>query len=502
MRDERLGSRLNRAMNLAFYEMTQSDRSIDVGASTGARGGRRYFSRRGGSELRAAVGATLEEAATVRADAATRAPAAGRGARSESGAARPRIRFIHNYFYPDLSSVSQVITDIARYLADQGCAVSVVASKNLYGGGGSSGLATRERLGKVRVRRVWAPSFGRLSLLGRMLDQLAFMAGATRSALFAPRADTVVLLTNPPLFAALGLLLKALRRERFVYVVMDLYPDVAIRSGHLRAHSPLARMLRWMTRATLRSAHRVVVLGECMKERVLAYGVAPGKVEVIRNWASDEVVEPVGHAENAFRTAMGWDGKFVVMYSGNMGVAHAFDDILEVARRNRDRDDIVFAFIGDGVRRAEIEQLRAREGLSNVVLLPYQEQSTLSFSLGAADAHLITLRSGFEGLVVPSKVYGAMAAARPILYVGDRSGDVARMVEEQDIGFVIPQGGVDELESAILRLAEDRGAGERLGLRAREALVRRYSRKEALAHYRRVLLASESKLRLAAEGSP
>jgi glycosyltransferase involved in cell wall biosynthesis len=380
-----------------------------------------------------------------------------------------------------------VITDIAGHLADEGCSVSVIASKNLYNGGAQSRLAARERLGSIRVRRVWAPSFGRITLPGRILDQLSFMVGATCSALFAPRADTVVLLTNPPLFAALGMLLKRLRRERFVYVVMDLYPDVAVNSGHVSPKSLLTRSLRWLTRRTLRSADSIVVLGECMKRRVLEYGARPEQVEVIRNWADEEAVEPVPPELNLFRKSRGWDDTFVVMYSGNMGVAHSFDDILEVARRFRDRSDVVFVFVGDGVRRAEIESFREREELQNVTLLPYQEQSRLAFSLSAADAHLVSLREGFEGLVVPSKAYGIMAAARPIIYQGDPGGEIARMVADNEAGLLVRQGDVDALEAAVVRLMEDRPFARRLGERGRQVLVEQYSRRAALARYRVVL---------------
>jgi glycosyltransferase involved in cell wall biosynthesis len=299
--------------------------------------------------------------------------------------------------------------------------------------------------------------------------------------------DTVVLLTNPPMFAALGLLLRRLRGERFVYVVMDLYPDIATKSGFLREDSFTTHFLRWVTRRTIRGADRVIVLGACMEARVLAYGGRAERVEVIRNWADDEMIRPVAADGNPFRAEQGWGRKFVVMYSGNMGVAHRFDDILEVARRRRADTDLVFAFIGDGVRRKEIEAFRERHGLENVCLLPYQSADRLALSLGAGDVHFVSLRDGFEGLVVPSKSYGIMAAARPILYQGGRSGEIARMVLEHGIGEVVAEGDADALERVIVTLRDDPERAARLGCRAREVLQRDYSRDAALARYRRVL---------------
>jgi glycosyltransferase involved in cell wall biosynthesis len=224
-----------------------------------------------------------------------------------------------------------------------------------------------------------------------------------------------------------------------------------------------------------------------MEERVLSYGAPRERVDVIRNWADDEAIRPVAAEGNPFRAEQRWEGKFVVMYSGNMGVAHRFDDILEVARRLRDDPSLIFAFIGDGVRRKEIEEARERHGLENVCLLPYQSADRLALSLGAGDVHFVSLREGFEGTVVPSKTYGIMAAARPILYQGGRSGEIARMILDHGIGEVVPERDVDALERVIAALRHDPERTKRLGCRAREVLQRDYSRNAALARYRCVL---------------
>ena len=173
-----------------------------------------------------------------------------------------------------------------------------------------------------------------------------------------------------------------------------------------------------VTGMTIKGADRVVVLGTCMLEEVIGYGVDPRKAKIIHNWADEKSIRPLDPNENKFRKAHGLEGKFVIMYSGNMGVVHQFEDILEVARRLRGRSDICFVFIGDGVRHGELVDFQHRYGLKSILLLPYQDRSCLGESLGAGDLHFVSLRNGFEGLVVPSKVYGIMAAARPMVYPG------------------------------------------------------------------------------------
>ena len=401
-----------------------------------------------------------------------------------------RIRFIHGYFYPDLSAGSQIITDIAFYLSSQGHQVSVITSRGRYAGGGQSSFSAKEIVKGVSIRRVWSPSLGKGSTLERFLDQTCFAVGATIAALFARRADTVVVLTNPPLLAVLGLVLRRLKGERFVYVVMDLYPDVAIRAGLLKARSISARMMSWVTGMTIKGADRVVVLGTCMLEEVIGYGVDPRKAKIIHNWADEKSIRPLDPNENRFRKAHGLEGKFVIMYSGNMGVVHQFEDILEVARRLRGRSDICFVFIGDGVRHGELVDFQHRYGLKSILLLPYQDRSCLGESLGAGDLHFVSLRNGFEGLVVPSKVYGIMAAARPVVYQGSQKSDIGYMIAEKGIGVIVSEGDVNALESAILKLYSDRALTEILGKSARAVLEEEYSMQRAMDAYEDIFISA------------
>jgi glycosyltransferase involved in cell wall biosynthesis len=305
--------------------------------------------------------------------------------------------------------------------------------------------------------------------------------------LVAPRADAVVFLTNPPLFACLGLLLKRLRGERFVYVVMDVYPDVAVRAGVLRVGSVATRLLRRVARAAMAGADSVVVLGDDMREAAVRGGADPGKVSVIRNWADPAAIVPVAHEGNRLRKAWGLDGKFVVAYSGNFGVSHSFEELLAAAEALAEDDGIRFLLIGGGVRFRDVERAVAARNLGNVVMMPYRDESELSGSLSAGDVHYISLRPGFEGLVVPSKAYGAMAAGRPIIYQGNAAGEIAAMVAREGIGVVVPPGDGNALRAAILAMRRDAATRERMGAAARKALEEKYSADAGFALYRRVL---------------
>ncbi|MDA8122936.1 MAG: glycosyltransferase family 4 protein, partial [Deltaproteobacteria bacterium] len=242
-----------------------------------------------------------------------------------------------------------------------------------------------------------------------------------------------------------------------------------------------------IARVPLRAADVVVVLGEDMKDVVIREGACPEKIVTIRNWADPGKIHPVPHVENRFRREWGIDGKFVIEYSGNLGVSHSFDDLLAVADILSDHDDIRFLVIGGGIRLKEVEKAVASKRLANVLIKPYQDASDLAHSLSAGDVHYISLRNGFEGLVVPSKAYGIMAAGRPIIYQGAEDGEVARMVAKEGIGYVIPPGDRKSLCDSILSLYRDKEGRIQMGAAARRALEEKYSAAEGLAAYQKVL---------------
>ena len=401
------------------------------------------------------------------------------------------IRFIHQYFFPDISSVSQVISQIAFSLAETGEKVSVICSRNRYDGKRSNPLSSSEQINGVDVSRCWGPSFGRESFsLGRILDMGSFCIQSAIRGLFSPPADTLVFLTNPPLYSIVGSWIRKFRGGRFVYILMDVYPDIMVRAGVLKEGGLAARILCRIARVPLRAADVVVVLGEDMRQVAIRSGASPEKVVTIRNWADPKKIHPVLPTENRFRREWDFDGKFVVEYSGNLGVSHSFDDILSVAEELSDHDEIRFLFAGGGVRFKEVEKFVVSKELRNVILKPYQDASDLSNSLSVGDVHYVSLRNGFEGLVVPSKAYGIMAAGRPMIYQGNEGGEIAQMIVRERCGLVVPEDDRAGLRDGILRLYRDREMATRMGMLARRALEEKYSASIGLAEYRKVLAAA------------
>jgi glycosyltransferase involved in cell wall biosynthesis len=252
-------------------------------------------------------------------------------------------------------------------------------------------------------------------------------------------------------------------------------------------HALLTKLMDWLSTFALRQADTVIAIGRCMAHRLEAKGIIPERLYVIPNWMNENLVRPVEHQNNQFRMKWNLAGKFVILYSGNMGHYHSFDDILTVAKRMQGRDDVAFVFIGGGARYDEIKAWIENHQLTNVLLFPYQDMYMLSHSLSAGDLHFVTLTEACTGLAVPSKSYGIFAAGRPILYQGSPDGEIARVIQEEGVGTVVPLGAVEALYQCILTYMSQPDLSQRQGQKARALMEGRYSRVNALEHYTRVL---------------
>ncbi|BDG09635.1 glycosyltransferase family 4 protein [Anaeromyxobacter paludicola] len=394
-----------------------------------------------------------------------------------------KLLLLNQFFHPDLAATAQLATDLAEDLAAAGVSVTALAGRGSYLGGGT--LPARERHRGVEIRRVAATSLGKRTLAHRALDYGSFYAAAAVELLRLPRQDVVLAMTTPPLIAAAALAVRPLRGAKLVYWVQDLYPEIAVAMGVLGPRAPATAAMRAASRQVLSRADAVVVLGEAMRDRVLAAGARADRVEVIPNWADGRAVRPVPHGENPLRAELLGDARHLVMYSGNMGRAHDLQTLLDAARLLREHRDVRFVFLGDGERRREVE-LAARE-LPNVRLGPYQPRDRLALSLSAADLHLASLQPAFLGLVEPSKLYGILAAGRPTLFAGPEECEVARTLSREACGVVVPNGAAERLADAVLQLTRTDDARIRMGELARAALEKHHDRRVACRSFERLL---------------
>lgn len=401
-----------------------------------------------------------------------------------------RIVFLNRYFYPDYSSTSQLLTDLAFYLAGRGHDVHVVTSRLRYEERGAS-LPSAELANSVKIHRIWTSRFGRDNLLGRAVDYLTFyLSAGWRVWRLARRDDTLVAKTDPPLISIVAAVVARLRGARLVNWVQDVFPETAIALGVSGVSGWLGGVLQRMRDASLRQAAMNIALGEKMAGYLVGRGRLHDRVKVIHNWVDDDAIVPIPPERNRLRQLWGLADKFVVGYSGNMGRAHEFETILEAAVQLRPETDIVFLFIGGGNQKAYLEEETVKRGLTQVLFKPYQDREVLSESLGAADVHLVSLRPELECFIVPSKFYGVAAAGRPVVFIGTPDGEIGGTVRLGRCGAVVRPRESVELAKVVRALRDDGDLKREWGRNARRLIDEKFSRKRAMNLWCNVLLAA------------
>jgi colanic acid biosynthesis glycosyl transferase WcaI len=399
-----------------------------------------------------------------------------------------KVVFVNRYFHPDFSATSQMLSDLAFGLARQGFEVSVVASRQLYDQARAT-LAAEEVIDGVTVHRVYSTRFGRSGTLGRLCDYLSFHAAAALKLRGLLGADHVVVAkTDPPLLGVTVGIVARSRGARTINWLQDLFPEVlgAVTVENKLAQS-LVRALTNIRNRSLAAAHENVVIGDRMARHVQQQGVSSRSLRVIENWSDGQVVSPRSRQGNALRGEWQLARQMVVGYSGNLGVAHEFDTILDAAEQLLERTDIVFLFIGAGSRLAWLKGQVQQRGLVNVRFQPYQSRERLAESLSVPDVHLVCLRPDMEGLIVPSKFYGVLAAGRACIFIGDPEGEIAVQVRRLRCGMAVRSYDAPDLVKQLKDLADDPKALAELGERARSAFEQKFERGVAVQKWAQLL---------------
>jgi glycosyltransferase involved in cell wall biosynthesis len=337
----------------------------------------------------------------------------------------------------------------------------------------------------VTIHRVWHTQFAKGFLPGRAVNYISFLLTSLWAACWTQRPDVVVVETDPPLLSLIGGLLQRWRGAQLIVYLQDIHPDIAVALGKLRANW-LTRLLRRRLFAVYCRADRVVVLSRDMRQHVIAGGVSAERVVIVPNWIDVSVVYPIKQA-NVFRQRHGIEGRFLVMYSGNLGLCQRLEDVIAAAEVLRARTDILFLLVGAGVLQRQLEAQVARLSLANVRFLPYEPKSRLAESLSAADVHLVPLDARVAACLMPSKFYGVLASGSPLIAVAPEACELAQLAREHGLGLVVPPGDPAALAAAIERLASQPAELFEMGRRARRLAERQFDRRTVTARFADVL---------------
>jgi glycosyltransferase involved in cell wall biosynthesis len=395
------------------------------------------------------------------------------------GERRPRLLVLNQYYWPGPEATAHLLTELCESLADE---LDVHVITGARGAEARPGHLVRNG---VAVERVHSTAFARARLALRGLNYCTFLAGALARGLAAERPDAVLCMTDPPMLGAVGVLVARRHGVPLVVVSEDVFPEIA--TALHRLENPLVvAALRRTVSYYLRRAERVVAIGETMRRRLEEKGAPGERVRVIPNWADASRLTPLPK-ENSWAAEHGLTGRFVVMHSGNVGHTQDLDSLVLAAARLRDLDDLVVVIAGTGARREEVKRLAASLGLDNVLFLPYQPDERLSESLSSADVHVVGLAPGLAGYVVPSRLYGILAAGRPVIAAVEAESETAEIVTGAGCGVVVPPASPERLAEAIRECRAGAVDLAGLGRAGREFAEREGDRSIAVARYRELL---------------
>ena len=364
--------------------------------------------------------------------------------------ARPRVIFVNRFYWPDEPATAQLLTDLAEALAKAGHLVTIITSRQANGS-----VAKTELRHGVEIIRVPGPRLGRRNALLKAVDFFGFALGALRqiSGLLKPH-DVLVVMTDPPLLSIPATWVARRRGARVVHWIQDVYPEIAMSVSGVG----IASLLRpWRDRAW-QNADACVVLGDDMSSFVRARGVVDQRIIVSPNWAPAGLTTQPNLAIGNLRLSWGLVGKFVVMYSGNLGRVHDLTPIVLIAEQLRTESDIVFIFVGEGAQKKQLQSTANKRALKNILFRPAMPRYDLGTTLALANVHLVTLRGGCESFVFPSKLYGIAAVGRPVLFIGPRNCELAQTVTNQGFGQAFAR---DDIASATAVIRELRNRPDR-----------------------------------------
>lgn len=386
------------------------------------------------------------------------------------------ILLLNEYYPPDTSATAKMAAPIAETLA-QHHKVTVVAGRPSYDPDTFYpwALLRSDLCNGVRVERVGSTAYPRHQMRRRVSNYLSYLALAVPRAL-AIHPDVVLAMTDPPIAGIAGAFIARMTRCPFVYSICDLYPEMAVAGNILK---PSVWTHRWenMHRRALKQAARVIVLGDDMRERIVAKGVAPERVAVVRGGATLPTYTPDLGDPSVLKIVdeIRCGFPFVVLHAGNLGFYGAWNTLVGAAELLRN-ENTALVFVGDGASRAAIQASASNS--TNVRFLPFRPVEQIPHVMLAGDVHVVTIRRGLEGVVVPSKLYSILAMGRPVLVVASPSSDAARIVVESGCGLTADPDDPAAVAAAIRELRSNPARLALMGRRAREAAAKYAKLKE------------------------
>ena len=375
------------------------------------------------------------------------------------------VIFLTQLFYPEMVSTGQTMTELAEELVRQGVAVDVICGPPTVSVNKANSPLPKKMMHQgIKIRRVWGTQLSKLNFWGKLINQITFSLSVIIFLLTHRIHAPILVNTNPPFLAWICAISRRLGGPQFIYLIFDVYPETAIECGVLSQKSIISKLWRQINRFTYSQAQTVIVIGQCMKKRLLPYCSPSQKNKLIQThiWADDTLLRTT--KTDTFRSKWGFTSDhFIVLYAGNIGRFHDMETIMAAAAELKSNTSIQFVFVGEGHQKQWCQDYTTTHQLSNCHFYPYVDKKDLPKLLATANVGLVSLNANQWGLSVPSKAMGIMAASRPVIGIMPYQSEISHLITENNCGVVVPNRHSTALANAITQLYNSPDKGKTMG---------------------------------------
>ncbi|MEH7583578.1 glycosyltransferase family 4 protein, partial [Priestia megaterium] len=392
-----------------------------------------------------------------------------------------------------VASTGQILRELAEGMIDE-FDITIVCVVPSYTGKVADEykkkMFYKEEINGIKVIRIRVPEFSKSNKLSRVKNILSYFIGAMIATFKVGKMDYVYSISQPPILGGLlGVWGKWMKRAKYIYNIQDFNPEQTMAVGYSKNKLALKAMM-WFDKFSCRQADKVIVVGRDMVETLKGRfkGRKVPNHTFINNWIDEKEIYPLPADHKkvvAFKEKYGLQDKFIIMYSGNLGLYYDLENLMNVIEKFKDREDVIFAFVGEGTIRKNLVQYTEKNNLQNVRFIPYQDKADLIYSLNAGDVHWCLNAKGIKGVSVPSKLYGIIAAGKPILGALEKGSEARLIIEETQCGYVTEPGKYKEVEELIQRFLDEKESNKltKMSERGREYLVRNLTKDVSINKY-------------------
>lgn len=400
---------------------------------------------------------------------------------------KKKLWVVTELYYPEETSTGYYLTQIAEGLAED-YDVKVLCGQPNYSARGVR-ASKREIHKQVEIFRSFGTTLDKNIIFFRLINMLTLSLSIFLNALFyLDKGDSVLVVTTPPSLPFVTALASLLRGTSYILLIHDNYPEILIAAEKTKAESILVKILNFSNRWLYKYASKIIVVGRDMEKLILRKTEGLDiPIKTIPNWAELETVEPADRNKNPLLQDLKLQNKLVFMYAGNMGYPNDLESIIKCAEEFRDELPIHFIFLGNGVKRLWLEKAVKEKGLKNVTILPPKPRSEQTIFLNACDVAVVSLVKKMWGVSMPSRTYNILAAGKPILALTENFSELAQVVTEDKVGWVVPPDSPQELSETIRQIYSEKHKLFEMGIRARNSALDKYSFRSALNDYKAVI---------------